>query len=354
MKKIFLIILCFYSIQATQAQIPWGYYTTANGIAGGGTLQSALHFIIKNNHVALGYSSTWNAFQYTDKKPNGKLWDIYSYVFTGNQPYEYTIGASQCGSYSKEGDCYNREHTWPQSYFASSEPMVSDLHQLLPTDGFINGIHSNDPYGNVASANKTTANGSKNGTSNSYPGYFNNVFEPIDSFKGDIARCYFYMCTRYYGEDFGWSNWPMANGASLTPAAIAVLLAWHHLDPVSKKEKDRNNAVYAQQGNRNPFIDEPLWADCIWGTSTCTSVNTPIDVVVAKEKFQFTKKANAYLLENNSGVSSKFLLVNCVGAIVNQNTFSTKVEINTDTLPAGMYCLLVWNKEGKKVFQFLQ
>mgnify|MGYP000753809915 FL=1 len=36
------------------------------------------------------------------------------------------------------------------------------------------------------------------------------------------------------------------------------------LDPVSQKELDRNEVVYGIQGNRNPFIDHPEFADYIW------------------------------------------------------------------------------------------
>jgi hypothetical protein len=52
-----------------------------------------------------------------------------------------------------------------------------------------------------------------------------------------------------------------------------MLLEWHHDDPVSRKEIDRNNAIYGIQNNRNPFIDYPVFADCIWGTGNCSGLN---------------------------------------------------------------------------------
>ena len=45
------------------------------------------------------------------------------------------------------------------------------------------------------------------------------------------------------------------------------MLKWHKQDPVSEKEVNRNNAVYAVQGNRNPFVDYPQLADYVWGDS---------------------------------------------------------------------------------------
>ena len=50
--------------------------------------------------------------------------------------------------------------------------------------------------------------------------------------------------------------------------AINLLMKWHRQDPVSQKELDRNEAVYAQQKNRNPFIDHPELAEHIWGNQS--------------------------------------------------------------------------------------
>ncbi|OFY71803.1 MAG: hypothetical protein A2265_01200, partial [Bacteroidetes bacterium RIFOXYA12_FULL_33_9] len=168
-----------------------------------------------------------------------------------------------CGNYNSENDCYNREHSWPQSWFDESSPMVSDLFHVYPTDGYVNGKRANYPYGEVNSPNWTSMNGSKLGTC-SYPGYTGIVFEPIDAYKGDFARTYFYMSTRYYGEDAGWTGSPMVNGAELEPWAMKMMLEWSDADPVSQKEIDRNNAVYGIQNNRNPFIDHPEYAMEIW------------------------------------------------------------------------------------------
>src|SRR4051812_27032158 len=90
------------------AQIPPGYYNSAQGLAGN-ALKIALHNIIKN-HTQLTYNALWTAYPKTDKKANGKVWDIYSDVPSGTPPYEYTFITDQCGNYSVEGDCYNREH----------------------------------------------------------------------------------------------------------------------------------------------------------------------------------------------------------------------------------------------------
>lgn len=262
--------------QLSFGQAPAGYYDAAASL-NGVPLKAALHNIIRH-HDALSYNDLWTAFQSTDKKANGKVWDIYSDRPGGTPPYEYTFGSDQCGNYTSEGQCYNREHSWPRTYFNEAAPMNSDLFHIYPTDGAVNGKRDNDPYGLVDTTVGywQSQNGSRSGT-NRYPGYSGTVFEPLDSFKGDLARTYFYMATRYYTEDGSWKDWAMANHAELKTWTVAMLLEWHHMDPVSRKEIDRNNAIYALQHNRNPFIDDPGFADCIWGdASACTTAPVAI------------------------------------------------------------------------------
>ena len=236
------------------AQIPNGYYNNANGKTGD-ELKTALHDIIKGHHV-VSYNGLLNAFAYTDCKPNGKIWDIYSNI-------EYSLNTGLCGEYEQEGDCWNREHTWPQSWFNESTTPRSDLFHVYPTDGFVNGQRSNYPYGEVNNPIYTSGNGSKLGPCVT-SGYSGRVFEPIDEYKGDIARSYFYMSVRYYSEDSDWGSSGMTNKAEIKDWAMTMLLRWSDEDPVSDKEIARNNAVYGYQNNRNPFIDHPEYARMIW------------------------------------------------------------------------------------------
>lgn len=262
-KLLFLVLIV--SINLIYAQVPTGYYDPANGLTGT-ALQLALHNIIKG-HTVKTYDYLWTAFQTTDKKANGKVWDMYSDVPGGVPPYEYTFVTDQCGNYSGEGSCYNREHSFPKSWFGDSAPMESDLFHLVPTDGYVNGKRSNFPYGKVGTASWTSQNGSKLGNCVT-SGYTSTVFEPIDEYKGDFARNYFYMAVRYYTEDGGWPGSPMVIGSQPRPWALAMLKQWSQQDQVSAKEANRNNAVYAIQHNRNPFIDNPDYITDIWGIST--------------------------------------------------------------------------------------
>lgn len=268
MKKIIL-----FSVFAglAHAQAPAGYYNSANGLSGA-ALKTELSNIITNGHMDKGYSGLWTAYKTTDidkdYENDGTILDIYSEKPAGADPYNYTPGTDQCGTYSGEGNCYNREHIVPQSLFNQASPMVADIHFIRATDGKVNGMRSNYPFGKVGSASFTSQNGSKLGTSVS-SGYAGTVFEPIDEFKGDVARMIFYFVTRYQSKLSTFSSGNML-GSSTFPGLqtweLNVLLAWHNQDPVSQAEIKRNNASYTFQGNRNPFIDNPNYVNLIWGS----------------------------------------------------------------------------------------
>jgi endonuclease I len=258
-----LIILLVFTGKMIVAQPPAGYYDTAEGLTGK-VLQQALHDII-DGHTSVTYADLWTCFQNTDKKPDGMVWDMYSDIPGSTPAYTFVFITNQCGDYSKEGDCYNREHSFPKSWFNDAAPMYSDLFHIYPTDGWVNNKRGNLPYGETDDASWTSTNGSKVGPS-SAEGYAGTVFEPIDAYKGDFARTYFYMATRYYGEDSDWPGSDMTTGSQPKPWALTMLLSWHRADPVSSKEINRNNEVSNYQHNRNPFIDDPQFAEKIWGT----------------------------------------------------------------------------------------
>ena len=268
MKKIIL-----FSVFAglAHAQAPAGYYNSANGLSGA-ALKTALSGIITSGHQDKGYNGLWTAYKTTDidkdYENDGSILDMYSEKPAGADPYKYTPGSNQCGTYSTEGNCYNREHVIPQSLFSEASPMVSDIHFIRATDGKVNGMRSNYPFGKVSSATFTSKNGSKLGSSAS-SGYSGTVFEPIDEFKGDVARMIFYFVTRYQSKLSSFTSGNML-GSSAFPGLqtweLNVLLAWHNQDPVSQAEIRRNNASYTYQGNRNPFIDNPNYVNLIWGS----------------------------------------------------------------------------------------
>ncbi len=271
-----------------------GYYDTATG--SGYELKTQLYNIIKN-HIDRGYSGLYTTYTTSDKdyyfENNGTVLDMYTENPSGTDIFEYTYGGSfpdgtphqDNGSGGTiEGQHYNREHLIPQSVFLSATPMYSDAHFIPPADKYVNGQRGDLPFGKVSVASNTYSNGSKKGTnlnSGYSAGYSGQVFEPIDEFKGDIARMIFYFVTRYEDLVANW-NYPMFNNTSnqvFTSNAINILLTWSMNDPVSQKEIDRNLAVYNRQNNRNPFIDHPEYAISIWGNLLSNSNYDKLETV---------------------------------------------------------------------------
>ena len=286
--KTLLIVGLLFSVANIFAQIPTGYYDGTAGLSGS-ALKTKLSSIISSGHQTKSYDALDDEYPNSDKdsyyEKDGTVLDIYSENPTETDPYVYQFGVKKCGNYKIEGDCYNKEHIFPQGYFNKASPMVSDIHHIVPTDGKVNGMRSNFPFGNVGSSvSYTSKNGSKLGTSNSV-NYSGKVFEPINEFKGDVARMIFYFATRYEAKlkDFD-ANDILTNTSfpGIQSWELEVLKQWHTQDPVSQREIDRNNAAYTYQGNRNPFIDHQEYVAQIWGTTTPDTENpsTPTNLIV--------------------------------------------------------------------------
>ncbi len=274
MKKITYLLVLFI-VTVSFGQIPAGYYNTATGT--GYTLKTQLFNII-NGHTDRGYSGLYTTYLTSDKdfyyENDGTLLDMYTENPTGPE-CSFTYGTNQDDGTGGTAECqkYNREHLIPQSAFGSATPMYSDAHFVVPSDKYVNAQRGDLPFGKVNVASNIYTNGTKRGpnlNSGYSAGYTGTVFEPIDEFKGDIARMLLYFATRY--EDLVSSfTFTMFNGTSnqvFTLTAINVLLTWHNNDPVSTREIARNNAigVTSRQGNRNPFIDHPEYPMQIWGS----------------------------------------------------------------------------------------
>lgn len=235
------------------------YYAGISSTLTKSYLKTALFNLIKN-HESFSYDYAYTIYKSSDCDEDGKIIDVYS-------SYHFDPDKDRAGNYSKEGDCFNREHTIPQSIFSKGSPMKSDVHHLLPTDGYVNNRRSNYPHAEVGNAIYTSTNGTKVGSS-STSGFSGNACEPIDEYKGDFARIYFYMVTRYQDKLSSWKSYASFSGdsyPSLSSWAIDLYLKWHEQDPVSEKEIKRNEAIYSYQQNRNPFIDHPEYAERIWG-----------------------------------------------------------------------------------------
>jgi len=328
--------------------IPTGYYS--NATAGGSLLKTQLHNIIKDHQVQT-YSSLWGHFEQTDATFAGKVWDMYSDTPCYEPPYVFTFVEDQdTGSGgNSEGDVFNREHSMPRSWFGGSVlPMHTDLFHIWPVDKFVNAQRADFPYGEVQNPGWTSLNGGRLGP-NSTGGYSGTAFEPIDQYKGDIARGFLYMITRYEDQIESWTY--NASGMAMLdnqkypgykPWAISMLMQWSLNDPVSQKEILRNQTIYQIQGNRNPFIDHPEFVERIWGDTT-VSVSYPLVSTLnifpnpATDWFMLIAPDDARLFEIFSLCGKKIISVT---ALPGQTHFST------GEMQPGVYLLILHTLRG--------
>lgn len=256
-----VLTLALASTAVAFAAEPAGYYSTCENKSGAALLSALCKKV--GPHKNIGYNGLLALYKTSDVYPDGTIWDMYS--------TKHWKPGTTCGNYSKVGDCYNREHSFPKSWFNDAQPMYSEAFHIYPTDGKVNGQRSNFPYGECANGTTLSSSGSVKALGRlgdcTFPGYSGTVFEPDDQYKGDFARSYFYMAAAYNDKIAGWNSRMLAGNSYpvFSSWAINLLLKWHRQDPVSQKELDRQEVVYGAQGNRNPFIDHPELVEYLWG-----------------------------------------------------------------------------------------
>ena len=343
MKKLALLFVCLACIANLVAfnqpvtpanQLP-AYYESIDGESGKDLLDSIQQVAKRGYRIGdFRYDSCWLAFQYTDLRHDGYIWEIYS-----NCVFEYE--KDRTANTSQTGECrgYNREHAMCQSWFgeydlqgqkmssSKKNSPGSDIFHIYPASYGMNSRRGNRPYGEVKQADYTSGNGTKYGipvttisVANSVAGPYvegritlsTNVLEPADEYKGDIARSYFGTMVKWAGE---WvfnlnengrvifdatidadTHYAAENNYGLTDYGLAMLLKWHRQDPVSQKEVDRNNAIQKTQGNRNPFIDYPYLVEYIWGEQSGKVVDMDALLCSADVRFDLDV-SNGYLGE---------------------------------------------------------
>lgn len=201
------------------------YYDDAEGLEGS-ALESALRTIV-SNYTYLTYDDARYLLDDTDEDPNNP--DNVILIYT----QQSVSGVWDAGS------TWNREHVWPQSLLNYDTVMSADLHNLKPADPSENSSRSNKYYDYLTSSV---------------------AYEPPDEVKGDVARILFYMMIRYEILEL-----VDTEPTTYQMGLLGVLLEWNDLDPVDDFERNRNEVIYANQGNRNPFIDYDHFVELIFG-----------------------------------------------------------------------------------------
>ncbi|MBR1787960.1 MAG: endonuclease [Bacteroidaceae bacterium] len=343
-----LNLLLFVAVSLSAVDFTTSYYTSANGKKGE-SLKTALYNIIKNPDVT-SYDGLYTAYKKTDNRVIGGTTYVRDWYSTTTR---YKHVTDKAGSYSKEGDCYNREHSVPQSWFGSGN-IKSDIVHVLPTDGYVNNRRGNYPFGEVGTATYTSNGGyCKLGSAKSGLGYSGTVFEPADEIKGDLARIYFYMATCYQDKCTSWGN-NVFTGTTYSPLSswsLTMFMRWSEEDPVDDIEIARNNAVQDVQGNRNPFVDFPGLEQYVWGSLkttaiSVTSYDNPYDTSgLTTPTFNFNgtnvvkvlgDAAFQYQATTNSDGTIQYASSNTNVATVSSNGTVTIVGVGTTTITASV------------------
>ena len=323
-KKIYLFALLGFAGKMATAQIPSGYYDAATGL-NCASLKTTLATIVTNGHASLVYGQLDDIQMpvvdtiRTDDGSSFMTWDVYSNNNSGPEPFTFSMAQSAAGGFcggttpAVEGVCWNKEHLFPRAWFRNSDgtypsPTQADLFIVRPADSKINSRRAGYPYATIGSPtyqfpiagqfatypmppNPTL---DKMGPSNATNVTIPIAFEPSDAIKGDIARSYFYIATRYESVLSTWVTTNSGNGVekvidaantfypSFNLPYLAMLYQWHLNDPVDTRESHRNDLVYSQQNNRDPYIDHPEYAALVW---QCTGVIpvTITDFVASKD-----------------------------------------------------------------------
>lgn len=241
---------------AAERNIPSGYYSGLDGKKGEALKTAAYNAIKSHKEISYG-DKTWEAFRNTDVRSDGTWWDIYS----------------EERRYASSGHSgMNIEHAVANSWWGGTKNAAyKDINHLYPSDATANSRKSNYPLGETDKPTWTNGITIIGKPKNGHGGQGGYIYEPADEYKGDNARTYFYMATCY--PDIAWKNqdsWGTMFVKESYPTLVSwgqeLLLRWNSTDVVSQKEIDRNEAIYKEQGNRNPFIDFPELAEYIWGS----------------------------------------------------------------------------------------
>lgn len=250
---------------------------TANAEAS--QIKAKLSEVISSDIIRLSYSQVWTAMTATDEDPNNS--DNIILLYSGRSIAKTANGS---GDASTDGDNWNREHSWPKSrgFSGTSDEPYTDIHHLRPTDISINSARGNLSYDEsdralfeseiTSETDPTLRAAILSQTAQNFKD--DDSFEPRAEVKGDVARMMLYMDTRYETGgtyiDLVLTNELADNGGTL--GKLCTLLQWNMADPVSDFERNRNNAIYQYQGNRNPFIDNPQWVELLYPIESCDSV----------------------------------------------------------------------------------
>lgn len=374
-KNYAVLLFCLLTTASIYAG-PGTYYNSVDTNESCSQLKTSLFHLISMNTNVITYSQVDNYYSTTDVKPSefgfgDEIVDRYCAENPNGLDYcnfqyaTHFCGSGLPGSDTNQCVCYNKEHVFPKSWFALQYPAYSDLHFVWPADNRINLYKSNYPIGYAKNIYFTSKNGSSVGQSDGTKNFgytSSNVFEPIDAFKGDFARAYLYVITRYEDTIMSWQNISTANNVlsgnkypGFDSWILQLCVKWSKMDPPSVFEQDRNDAVQSIQGNRNPYIDHPNWVEKIFGENGISSSCVSTGIINKKNDIEFSVYPNPaqnilYLNKNKiTDKSASIEVMNILGSKIKSQevTGDGTQTIDISNFPKGAYFInLIYNGSG--------
>ena len=362
--------------------VPGTYYSTIDSTKSCANFKTQLFHLISSNVTLVPYGSVDNNYNHTDYKAaeiggGFVIVDRYSSeIPAGLDSCNFRYPTGFCGSNAAAVQCvcYQKEHVFPSSWFGGTSMYYAytDMHFIWPADAYSNFKKGNVPLGYVNSANYTSYNGTKVGTSNTSLNYGYNsslVFEPNDAFKGDFARAYLFFVTRYedsipslLGRSTSGNVLDGTKYPAFDPWILKLCVKWSKQDPPSAFEIKRNDSVYGIQGNRNPYIDYPHWVEKAFGIDGIAGSCVPTAIR--------NNKSTNYSIYPNP-VKDGFLYLNIGSEITEEATIeitdilgrklisqkinsTTQPVIDINSLVKGIYFLNLFYKDANNVSTFLK
>ena len=338
-KQYLILFLTVFRCLSATAQIPDGYYNSAEGLSGE-SLKLVLHNIIKD-HTEFPYTSsstdTWDILKETDKdtlNPDNVI--LFYSGWSVNAAQEYN---------SAQG--WSREHVWAKSHgsFDTDIGIGTDVHSLRPCDISVNSARGNDDFDN---GGDIYVDG--DGETECRTDY--DSWEPRDAVKGDVARMLFYMATRYEGES-GEPDLELVDEVNTYDlnetgkgfhGKLSTLLEWHQTDAADSFELNRNNIIYSYQENRNPFIDHPEYVDKIWNSTNTVSLEEQ------QIKIYPNPASDYVIIELPNDEKVKGSIFSIVGMSLLEFEASGSLKLYTKNIKPGQYLIKITKKN--KVYNF--
>ena len=348
MKKIVSLLLLLLSIftisclfQSFKVEaVSSNYYSGTEGLTGNALLEKLAEITLENHTTKTSYDSLKTHLPKTDAS-----------VGNSGKMILYYTGKEVNASYNSS--IWNREHVWPKSLSGGAyenNKAGADVHHIRPTIISVNSDRGNKPFTDFdfigKSANPYTYEGKvcayTNGT----------YWEPTDNIKGDTARILMYMVMHYSNKINANKSFEYAGNLQITSVVYAgggeakcweLLLKWNKEDPVDTWEANRNEECADITGTRNPFIDNPSYAEGIWGSGVVTNPDTPVTPTTKYSVTYNVGNATFNYTDNNQYTSGSKITEPKVTPSLTGNTFegwykdqacTVKWNFNTDTITA--------------------